>query len=62
LVVQAANQKANNKIIGTNLLDFTYRKTTLFGDPCNDRFVKELLKVFFTLLLEKRFVDIVKCD
>lgn len=27
----------------------------------NYRFVKELIKFFFTLLLKKRFVDIVKC-
>ncbi len=36
-------------------------KATVFGYFIYYRFIKELIKVFFTLLLKKRFVDIVKC-
>ena len=36
-------------------------KAAAFPDFNNDRFVKELFKVFFTLLVKLQFVDIVKC-
>ena len=48
-------------MIGAYLPGFAYNKTSLLANFINYRFVKELIKVFFTLLLEKRFVDIAKC-
>jgi hypothetical protein len=45
----------------TYLFTAALYKAAAAADPVNNRFVKELIKVFFTLLLKKRFVDIVKC-
>ena len=46
---------------GTYLPALTLNKAAAPADLINYRFVKELIKFFFTLLLKKRFVDIVKC-
>ncbi len=46
---------------GRYLLAFARCKAACFSDLINNRFVKELFKFFFTLLLKLQFVDIVKC-
>ena len=61
LLAETADQKTQYKMIGAYLPGFAYNKTSLLANFINYRFVKELIKVFFTLLLEKRFVDIAKC-
>jgi hypothetical protein len=48
-------------MISTYLFTLALNKAALLTYPVDNRFVKELIKVFFTLLLKKRFVDIVKC-
>jgi hypothetical protein len=46
---------------GAYLFALALNKTAAPAYFINYRFVKELIKFFFTLLLKKRFVDIVKC-
>jgi hypothetical protein len=48
-------------MIRTYLFTLALGKATTLPYSGYNRFVKELIKVFFTLLLKKRFVDIVKC-
>ena len=48
-------------MIGCDLLSFALNKATFPANFIDNRFVKELIKVFFTLLLKLRLVDIVKC-
>jgi hypothetical protein len=57
----ATDNKTYYKMVGTYPFRGTLYKATLLPNPVDDRFVKELIKVFFTLLVKKRFVDIVKC-
>jgi hypothetical protein len=57
----ATDNKPNYKMVSTYLFTAALYKAAASADPINNRFVKELIKVFFTLLLKKRFVDIVKC-
>ena len=61
LTIAANHNKANHKMVGSNFLRLTQNKSTFFTNFIYDRFVKELIKVFFTLLLKLQFVDIVKC-
>lgn len=46
---------------GINFVRFTLFKPTTATNFFYFRLVKELIKVFFTLLLKLQFVDIVKC-
>ena len=48
-------------MIGNYFFSPTLYKTTAFGYFVYDRLIKELIKVFFTLVLKLQFVDIVKC-
>ena len=48
-------------MISTYFAGCTQNKTALLTYFIDDRFVKELIKVFFTLLAKLQFVDIVKC-
>ena len=48
-------------MVGGYLLTPALNKAAAAPYLNNDRFVKELCKVFFTLLLKLQFVDIVKC-
>ena len=48
-------------MVGTYFFTLTLYEATTFPYPGNNRFVKELVKVFFTLWLKLQFVDIVKC-
>ena len=57
----ATDKKANHKMVSTYLFTLTLNKATKPPYSVNTRFVKELIKVFFTLLLKLQFVDIVMC-
>ena len=57
----ATGNKTYYKMIGTYSFGGALYKAALLPYPVDNRFVKELIKVFFTLLVKKRFVDIVKC-
>jgi hypothetical protein len=57
----ATDNKTNYKMVGTYPFWGALYKATLLPYPIDYRFVKELIKVFFTFLAKKRFVDIVKC-
>ena len=48
-------------MVSTYFLALALYKAASLTYFINDRFVKELIKVFFTLLLKLQFVDIVKC-
>ena len=48
-------------MVGTYPFWLALYKATLLTYPVDNRFVKELIKVFFTLPLKLQFVDIVKC-
>ena len=61
VTIAATDNETNYKMVGTDLFRFALYKTTTFANSCNDRFIKELSEVFFTLLSNVQFVDIVKC-
>jgi hypothetical protein len=61
VTIETANKEANHKRKGAYFFALALYKATMDGYLINDRFVKELFKVFFTLWLEEQFVDIVKC-
>ena len=63
VTVTAAHNKPNYKIVSGYLFTLTLAldKAAKLSYSNDDRFVKELFKVFFTLLLKLQFVDIVKC-
>lgn len=61
VAIATTDNKTNNKMVSTYPFWLALYKATLLPCPVDDRLVKELIKVFFTLLLKKRFVDIVKC-
>ena len=61
LIGAATHNKPQYKMIGDYFFSLTLYKATAFGYFVYDRFIKELIKVFFTLLLKLQFVDIVKC-
>lgn len=48
-------------MVSTYLFTLALNKAATLPYSDYDRFVKELIKVFFTLLLKLQFVDIVKC-
>ena len=48
-------------MIGAYLFTLALDKAATLPDSGYNRFVKELIKVFFTLVLKLQFVDIVKC-
>jgi hypothetical protein len=53
LAIAANCNKTYKEIVGTYLLRFAYIKATFLANFIYDRFIKELIKVFFTLLLKK---------
>ena len=61
LAFRAHQQKTKNKIIGGDFIGFSPFKPTTAANCFYNRLIKELIKVFFTLLLKLQFVDIVKC-
>ena len=60
VTIAATYNETNYKMESTYLFSFALNKTTTSTNSGNDRFIKELIKVFFTLLLKVQFVDIVK--
>jgi hypothetical protein len=56
-----AQQKAQYKMIGGDFSGPALYKSAFNANPVYNRFTKKLIKVFFTLVAEMQFVDIVKC-
>jgi hypothetical protein len=61
LPASATKNKTKNKIKCRYLFSSSFYKTAATAFFINDRLVKELMKVFFTFILEEQLVDIVKC-